>query len=120
MCNVIFYQLCMSSKFLENFLRSLLSKVRLGNVDSEIERTLKSRVICSSDLHYSKYALYVFAENVSVFNHNKVMLDQINDMPITIDAIDLTPLVVGFQIVRFWQLEISAFLKQVVFQKLQH
>ena len=41
----------MSFKFLENFLRSLLSKVRLGNVDSEIERTLKSRVICSSDLH---------------------------------------------------------------------
>ena len=110
----------MSFKFLENFLRSLLSKVRLGNVNSEIERTLKSRVICSSDLHYSRYALYVFAENVSVFNHNKVMLDQINDMPITIDAIDLTLLVVGFQIVRLWQLEISAFLKQVVFQKLQH
>ena len=48
------------------------------------------------------------------------MLDQINDMPITIDAIGLTLLVVGFQIVRLWQLEISAFLKQVVFQKLQH
>ena len=110
----------MSFKFLENFLRSPLSKVRLRNVDSEIERTLKSRVICSSDLHYPKYALHVFAENVSVFNHNKVMLDQINDMPITIDAIDLIPLVVGFQIVRLWQLEISAFLKQVVFQKLQH
>ena len=37
--------------------------------------------LCSSDLRYPKYALYVFAENVPRFNHNKVMLDQISGMP---------------------------------------
>ena len=64
--------------------------------DSEVERTLKSRIICSSDLHYPKNALHVFAENVPVFSHNKVMLDQINGMPITTDAIDSIPIGCGF------------------------
>ena len=74
----------------------ILNKVHVGNVDSEVERTLKSRIICSSDLHYPKYALHAFAENVPVFNHNKVMLDQINVMPVTIDAIDSIPMCCGF------------------------
>ena len=74
----------------------ILNKVRVWNIDSEVERTLKSRIICSSDLHYPKYALHVFAENVPVFNHNKVILDQINGMPITIDATDLIPIGCGF------------------------
>ena len=79
----------------KNFI-DILNKVRVGNLDSEVERTLKLRIICSSDLHYPKYALHVFAENVPVFNHNKVILDQINGMPITIDATDLIPIGCGF------------------------
>ena len=47
----------------------------VGNVDKLVEKSLKSRIICNSDLHYPKYALHVFAENVPVFNHSKVMLD---------------------------------------------
>ena len=35
-------------------------------------------------------------ENVPIFNHNKVMLDQINGMSITIDAIDSIPIGCGF------------------------
>ena len=68
---------------------NILNKVSFGNVDSEVERT------CSSDLQYPKYALHVFAENVPIFNHNKVMLDQINGRTITIDAIDLIPIGCG-------------------------
>ena len=74
----------------------ILNKVRVGNVDNEVERTLKSRIICSSDLHYPKYPFHVLSENVSVFSHNKVMLDQINGMPITIDAIDSIQTDCGF------------------------
>ena len=40
-------------------------------------------------------------ENVPIFNHNKVMLDQINGMSITIDAIDSTPIGCGFSDTRF-------------------
>ena len=61
----------------------------VGKVDKLVEKSLKSRIICSSDLHYPKYALHVFAENVPLFNHSKVMLDQINGMSITIDAIPI-------------------------------
>ena len=64
----------------------LLNKVCVRNVDSEVEKRLKSRIICNSDLHYPKYAVHVFAENVLVLIHNKVMLDQINGMPVTIDV----------------------------------
>ena len=67
----------------------ILNKVRLGNVDSEVETT------CSIDLQYLTYALHVFAENVPVFNHNKVMLDQINGRTITIDTIDSIPIDCG-------------------------
>ena len=74
----------------------ILNKLRVGNVDSEVERALKTRIICISNFHYPKYALHVFAENVPVFNHNKVMLDQVNGMPITIDAIDSIPIGCGF------------------------
>ena len=64
----------------KNFI-DILNKVCVGNADSEVERTLKWKIICSSDLHYPKYALHVFAKNVPRFNHNKVMLDQVSGMP---------------------------------------
>ena len=38
----------------------------------------------------------MFAENVPIFNHNKVMLDQVNGMPITNKAIDSIPIGCGF------------------------
>ena len=53
----------------------ILNKIRVRNVDSEVKRTLKWRIICSSDLYYPKYALHVFLENVPVINHSKVMLN---------------------------------------------
>ena len=58
------------------------------SVDSKVERNLKSIKICTSDRHYPKYALHVFPDTAAIFNHNKVMIDQINGMPITIDVKD--------------------------------
>ena len=52
-----------------------LKKVRVEKVDSEIVRTLKSIIVCSSQLYNSKHSLHVFAENVPVFNHDNIMLD---------------------------------------------
>ena len=46
------------------------------------------------------------------------MLDQINGRTITIDTIDSIPIDCGVQIVRLWQLEIAALLKQIANQKL--
>ena len=74
----------------------LLNKACVGNEKSEVERTLKSRIIWSSDLYYPKYALDVFTENALEFSHNKVMLDQINGKLITIDAIDSIHIGCGF------------------------
>ena len=74
----------------------ILNKVCVGNVDSEVERTFTLRIMYSSDLYYPKYALHVFAENVPIFNHSKVMLDQINGTLITIGAIYSTPNGCGF------------------------
>ena len=74
----------------------VLNKIRVGCVDSEVERTRKWRIIWSSYIHYPKYGLHVFAENVSIFNHNKVMLDQINGVSITIHAIDWIAIGCGF------------------------
>ena len=80
----------------DKYFIDILNKICVGNVNTEVEKTFKSRIIRSSDLYYPKYDLHVFVENVSVFNHNKVMLHQINGMPITIAAIDLIPIGCGF------------------------
>ena len=37
----------------------LLNKVRVTNVDDEIERQLKSRIICGRDVHPPNYVLYL-------------------------------------------------------------
>ena len=74
----------------------LLNKVRVSDVDDEIERKLKSRITCRRDLHHPNYVLYVFAENVPVSNPNKSISDQINFLPITIDAINPIPIDFGF------------------------
>lgn len=72
----------------DNHFINLLNKVRVGNADRENERTLKPRIICSRNFHYINYGLHAFAEIVSVFIQNKVMLNHINSLPITIDIID--------------------------------
>ena len=72
----------------DNHFINLLNKVRVGNADRENERTLKPRIICSRNFHYINYGLHAFAEIVSVFIQNKVMLNQINSLSITIDIID--------------------------------
>ena len=53
----------------------ILNTIRVRNLDSEVKRTLKWRIIRSSDLYYPKYSLHVFPENVPVINHSKIMLN---------------------------------------------
>ena len=75
---------------------NLLNKVCIGNVDCEVERTLMLRIICIRDFHYPNNALLVSAENFLVFNHNKVMPDQLNGLPITINPTNSIPICCGF------------------------
>lgn len=95
----------------DNHFINLLNKVRVGNADRENERTLKPRIICSRNFHYVNYGLHVFAEIVSVFIQNKVMLNQINSLPITIDIID--SIFIGC---RFSESQIVAARNQSVYQ----
>ena len=95
-CLVLYNQQRLCSKWGDRHFIDLLNKACVENVKSEVERTLKSRIICSNDLYYPKYALHVFAENAPVFNHNKVMLGQINGKLVTIDAIDSVQIGCGF------------------------
>ena len=71
---------------------NLLNKVCVGNVDCEVERTLMLRIICIRDFHYPNNALLVSVENFLVFNHNKVMPDQLSGLPITINPTNSTPI----------------------------
>ena len=68
--------------------KNTLNKVCVVNVDSEVERTLKPRIICNSNLHYPKHALHLFAENVPVFNPKKFMVNQINVILMNIHSSD--------------------------------
>lgn len=95
----------------DNHFINLLNKVRVGNADRENERTLKPRIICSRNFHYVNYGLHAFAEIVSVFIQNKVMLNQINSLPITIDIID--SIFIGC---RFSESQIVAARSQSVYQ----
>lgn len=95
----------------DNHFINLLNKVRIGNAGRENERTLKPRIICSRNFHYINYGLHAFAEIVSVFIQNKVMLNQINSLPITIDIID--SIFIGY---RFSDSQIVAARNQSVYQ----
>ena len=41
----------------------LLNKVRVGNIDDDVENLLKTRFIPESDGNYPKDALHMYAEN---------------------------------------------------------
>ena len=106
-----------------NHLKDTLNKVCVGNIDSEVEGIFKSRIICSNDLNYPKYGLHVFAKNVLMFNHKKFMLNQLNGMLMTIDAINSVAIGCGLsdsQIMADRNRSISQTFLNRIYQKLYH
>lgn len=51
----------------------LLNKIRVGTVDDEAEKLLKSRLVAEDDLLYLKHAAHMFAENCSVVDYNELI-----------------------------------------------
>ena len=41
----------------------MLNKVRVGNIDDDVEKLLKARFIHDSDENYPKNALHMYSEN---------------------------------------------------------
>ena len=49
---------------------SLLNKIRVGTVDDEVEKLLKSRFVAKYYLFYPKHAVHMFAENCTIVDYN--------------------------------------------------
>ena len=45
---------------------SLLGKIRVGAVDEEVEKLLKSRFVAKDNLFYQDHAVHMFAEKVQL------------------------------------------------------
>ena len=53
----------------------LLNKVRVGNIDNNVENILKARFISKNNPSYPIEALHIFAENRPARVHNQTMLE---------------------------------------------
>ena len=63
----------------------MLNKVRVDNIDDDVENLVKARFIYESDGNYPKYALHMYGENEPAMKKNKVVL---NDLPSELYAIE--------------------------------
>ena len=55
----------------------MLNKVRVGNIDDEVEKLLKARFIHESDENYPVDALYMYAENEPAVKRNEAVLNNL-------------------------------------------
>ena len=69
----------------------VLHKIREGNCDKEVETILNSRFFLQSSDQFPNNALYIFAENGPVNEHNQMIMDNIGSQPITVPATDILP-----------------------------
>ena len=64
----------------------LLNKVRVGNIDDDVENLLKARLVHESDENYSKDALQMSAENEPAMKRNEAVLNELPGKLYTVDA----------------------------------
>ena len=62
----------------DNLFIDLLNKVRIGNIDDDVENLHKTRFIHESDENYPKDALHMYAGNEPAMKRNEAVL---NDLP---------------------------------------
>ena len=56
----------------------MLNKVRVGNVDDDVEQLLRARSVCDSDEnYYPKDALHMYAENEAAIGRNEAFLNNL-------------------------------------------
>ena len=68
---------------------NILNKTREGQIDKDVELTLKSRFI--DKLSYPENAVYILAENKPVEQDNEIQLDKTTSELVRIQAIDQIP-----------------------------
>ena len=69
----------------------LLNKVRVGNINADVEKLFKARFIHESDDTYAKYALYMNAEKDPAMKRNDAALNDLSIELYTIEADDKIP-----------------------------
>ena len=69
----------------------LLNKVRVGNIDAEVESILKSRFLLKHHPNYPVNAMHTWAENAPAFIHNNERLNGIDGNLYVINSTDLLP-----------------------------
>ena len=75
----------------DSVLIDLLNKIRLGNVDGDDEKLLKSKFVMKEDQNYPHQAIHIWAENAPGNQHNAVMLSNVNNQLFCLNAIDILP-----------------------------
>ena len=80
----------------DKFFIDVLNKIRVGDVDSNIVKVLKSRFVNLDDHNYPKQVLHIFAENGPVSAHNLMTLNKLPGDLVAIPAMDTIPANSGF------------------------
>ena len=58
---------------------SFLNKIRVGSVDDQVEKLLKSGFVAKDDLFYPKHVAHMFTENCPIVDYNELMLNEIDE-----------------------------------------
>ena len=64
----------------------MLKKVRVGNIDDDVENLIKARFICKSDEKYPKDALHMYAKNETAMKSNEALLNKLPGELYTMEA----------------------------------
>ena len=68
-----------------------LNKVRVGNIDDDVENLIQARFVRESDENYPKNALQIHAENEPAMKKNETVLNELPGERYTTEANDKLP-----------------------------
>ena len=57
---------------------NIVNKIQEGEIDEDVQLTLKSRFFNKDEPLYAESAVHIFAENKPVEHHNEVQLDKLD------------------------------------------
>ena len=69
----------------------LCNKVRVGNIDDDVENLIKARFIWEPDENYSKDALHKYVENEPAMKKNEAVLNELSGERYTTESHDKIP-----------------------------
>ena len=70
---------------------NILNKIREGEIDEDVELTLKSRFFIKEEPLYPESAVHIFVENKPVEHHDEVQLGKLDSDLVSIQATDEIP-----------------------------